>query len=224
MPRKFLATVIIPLLGVAKSAGVFISTIASDDDPFADMLLRPLPDGTFAINAINYNLIVCPQCTRHGIEVCDHMRSQMPRWLDPDKSKNLQRIFHEARAEMQGTVGATDMLPAFNPKTVKALFDAPRFKHNAQIPLFVIGVDPSGGGVLSNFTMVTIYQDVETDFLVVGWATPKLFCVSVSMSLCVSVSVSMSLYVCLCVCVRVKWFQPMYSFALCMTAVVATRL
>jgi hypothetical protein len=168
MPRTFISRVIIPLLGVASSAGVFISTIDNDDDPFADMLLTPQPDGTFIMNVINYNLLVCQFCMKHGRTECEHSLSQMPRWLDTTKGKQLQRLFPEAEYEFQGVSGKGNTMQAFNPEDIKIFFDGPKHKNTVEPPLYIIGIDPSAGGESSNWGIVTIYQDPLSDFLVVS--------------------------------------------------------
>ena len=92
----------------------------------------------------------------------------MPRWLNRSKQQQLLRLFKGARAEMDGLLAEDNREQAFDPDAITRVFTQPRHMARNAPEFVVIGIDPSGGGLVSNFCLVTLYQDANTSEIVVS--------------------------------------------------------
>jgi hypothetical protein len=169
MDREFLMKVVMPLLGLAMACGIFISTVLRPNDMFSRMLLTPMPDGTFVMNPINITLSVCQMCVSHGRDQCTHAVNNMPHWLDRVQQKRIMRLFSDVRSEMDGILsGGGEGEPAFTDSSIKRLFEQPRRQAQYEPAFVAVGIDPSGGSALSDFSIVSVYKDPVEDTVVVG--------------------------------------------------------
>ena len=184
MSKEFIESVVLPVVGVSKTAMICISTIQLEDAAglpnwYTTLIgLRNQRTGQPLFNVYQFTL-ACDDCIRAGtVGSCKHKASELPDWHDEVKQSVLKIVydaFNAGRRQEAELMGFTQSkaLNAFAPSHVHHTFNEkfnPRFElrncSENQWNIF-ISVDPSAGGDGSRATLVTALYN-KTDMHIVG--------------------------------------------------------
>lgn len=159
--QQLIAEVVVPLLTVQSSVLICISTLLEGNNHYSRLFEIEDASGNKMFETMQITL-VCDEClkTDHP-ERCTHKLAEMPRWLSSQKMDVVKAILAEDPAmllrESMG-VAADSSNKAFSSKEVDA-FAARRVDLDVeQTPIFLLAVDPAGGGT-SQFAVASLHQN-----------------------------------------------------------------
>lgn len=166
---QLISEVIVPLLSVATSSLLCISTLLEGHNHYSRMFDLTTASGKKVFETIQLSL-VCDECakTDHP-ERCTHKQHLLPRWLSSTKMETVRAMLSDDPAMLlRESMGycADSTTKAFSSSDVEhflARSVAPEIDQEAVI---VISCDPSGGGA-SAFAVCSLVQ-LPTGQLVVG--------------------------------------------------------
>lgn len=137
--------IIIPLLTVASTAWINISTVSPDKyNHFSDLLKNDF------IKQLQVTL-VCDACKRMGImNQCTHRMHDLPKWTSEYARSVVKRIYgdHHQEQHLRETMGVDDQVgpECFNSKRVDKIFLGPRTPlPNKYISHVFVAIDPCAG-------------------------------------------------------------------------------
>lgn len=152
IPQRIYAETIAPLLQVAGTAFVGISTPV-EDSSFSQLIDEHEndPDSIFSVTKIQ---LLCPACIAAKQLNCPHMRHLLPPWLrDSDRSEGVRTLMGPTgendglfARESLGVSGAFSLNRVFDPDAVDAILKSPATGSFGPSHRLWIAVDPAGGG------------------------------------------------------------------------------
>lgn len=162
MDEAVFKEVVIPLLGVSKTAVLAIST---PDDEFNHYtkLMELEVDGKKVFKVLKVGLS-CGRCLRRGL-TCIHRRSKLPSWKDQGRQHMIEAMYGGSESDrklmLRETHGVTVSEDVFMYKMyIQSLRDKKKYAFKDGKPNIVyIGIDPAAGGADSDYTIVSIVFD-----------------------------------------------------------------
>lgn len=154
--------VITPLLGVAGTAIVAISTPHTDSDNYYTTLMDlkdPDDPNSSLFKTIRIGL-ACEQCVAEGVAAsCPHKQDLIPPWKSADRQRKMRKIMesdeHLFLRENLGMLSNANVY-VFRGPSIQWLHDAPHYRLQSSPDILYCAVDPSGGGSQSDYAMVTV--------------------------------------------------------------------
>lgn len=154
--------VIIPLLGVAKTATLAIST-PDDEMNHYTQLMDLHVDGKRVFKILKVGLS-CGRCLRRAVK-CIHRKGKLPVWKDEDRQKLLEAMYGGSEADqrlmMRETHGMTQTEDFFLFRQwIPALKSRRPYTFKEKVKYVFMGIDPAGGGRQSDWAIYTgAYED-----------------------------------------------------------------
>jgi len=151
--------VIVPIHTVNDTALIAISTPDDEFNYFSKLLeLKRDDKGTPLFLTLQVRQ-VCDPC-REARKRCRHYEDLLPPWRSAKNQKVTEQIMKSnpdlyAR-EMLGVVRSNDTLFVFDPKLVDAFYQREPYRFSLTPGVVWVGIDPSGGGSLSNYAIVSM--------------------------------------------------------------------
>lgn len=154
--------VIVPLMGVDGTSVLAISTPSENDDNYYSELMEiknPKDPTKQLFKTIRIGL-ACQKCMLKGKGTeCTHKTEFVPPWKSQSSALKVREIMRSNRTlymrENQGML-AGDTLYYFKAPLVAAFAQLPKWDFDHQPDFLFVGVDPSGGGKQSDYSVATI--------------------------------------------------------------------
>ena len=154
--------VIVPLMGVSGTSVLAISTPSEDDDNYYSELMElknPKDPSQPLFKTIRIGL-ACQACMIKGKGTeCTHKTEFVPPWKSQDATNKVSEIMRSNRTlymrEHQGML-AGDTVYYFKAPLVQSFRELPLWDFDHHPEFLFVGVDPSGGGKQSDYSMATI--------------------------------------------------------------------
>ena len=161
--RNFFETVIVPLLGVANTALIGISTPSPDARNFFNTLMESentdtdnddvkpgeAPRKGF-FHTVTIMTNVCPACSAMDKKECMHAMLQQPSWKPAARLGKVKRLLKESSAtfnrEAMGILTEGTRFAFDRHHVDRLLHSMPFDLMQHQVPRLVVGVDPTGHG------------------------------------------------------------------------------
>ena len=179
MDKNVFFTVIVPLMGMKQMAVLGISTPDDEMNYYSMLLELEVDEGVPMFQVIRIENI-CQACKAKKNYMCSHLLAKRPKWQSADRQKMIQ-VFRESHVrflgrvslfvcdaqkimaadpdiyarEMGGLVLATGRRYLFERALVDAFEKRPRHIWDRAPDVLYVGIDPSGGGDLSHYAIVT---------------------------------------------------------------------
>jgi len=153
-----------PLMLVEKTAVMAISSPSDEFNYYSTLLELRRPDGTFLFEQVRLGL-ACVTCMDNGEAAsCTHMQHIIPHWLSVARTELAKVLYQADQAsyarEVQGRIASShcfifdkQLLRGFEKRTPF------KFRDNNRVRTIYVGVDPHGGGELSDFAIASICYD-----------------------------------------------------------------
>lgn len=161
MNRQVFMQVIVPLLGVNRTAVVGISTPDKEDNYYSILLEVKGEDGLPLFKSIKIGLS-CDDCIERGVAAqCPHKSNSLPPWKSQNRQDKIKRIMQAHMAtfirEALGRINSDTehVFASFLP----ALREAPRYTIKAKPRRIDIGIDPSGAGPSEYSIVSSIFEE-----------------------------------------------------------------
>jgi hypothetical protein len=173
VPAEYLKSVILPTL---INGGIFIAMTSekknSTEDFVTTMENAKRPDGTRIVKCLRMEM-VCLKCKRGGFreEICIHMDGYRPKFQKTARINDLSIIMGDDKddfiTEIQGIAVNSNERSAFKKDDVLELEDKDNFySGKEEFTDVFFGVDPSGGGAKSRYTMIAMAQTRSGEIVV----------------------------------------------------------
>lgn len=177
MHRKFFGTIITPVVGMARTCMIALSTIQGQDNYYSQLLnLRDEITGRPFFNIYKFNL-ACEACiATNKAKDCKHRLDELPEYLAPHKQLQIRQILKQIGLEQaleQETlnISSTANDSCFPSVLVEHLFTKDTFIKRAaklelaEIPYVWCCVDPNSAGS-SCVAVTSAFQDRGSDGMV----------------------------------------------------------
>lgn len=155
-------TVAVPLMGVTGTVTLAISTPGDDEDNYYSGFME-LPseedpnEKMFKIVRIG---LACEKCMLKGeASSCTHKAHLLPPWKSSSRQKKIAIIQKQFKSTFEReTLGlmATSQDTIFSEKIIRRFNEAPTFMWTVSTPFIFVGIDPSGGGSKSNYSIASV--------------------------------------------------------------------
>lgn len=180
----YIKSVILPLLTVAKTAFVGISTVNGEENHFFKFLSMQNPDDPSNPIEVFQFYSACFKCRHSGKEgSCKHMINEQPEWITTSRKKDVGDMYAAlggedmAKQEIMGIVKQENQ-NAFEEKYISRMFDEKHLvdeKMFSEKPAMIYSViDPTGGGG-SDLAIVTYVYDAGR-MIIIGLESIKGTC------------------------------------------------
>lgn len=150
--------VIVPLLGVNHTAILGISTPSDETNYYSELIgtLDENGDPLFKVLAVG---LICQACKDDMNPNCTHRIYRMPAWKSVERQEKVMSLLKDqsetAMREAQGVIVSSKKF-VFNKVWVDRLKRAPFCALPPVVNVVYIGVDPSGGGTASDYTIASV--------------------------------------------------------------------
>jgi len=145
-----------------------ISTYGEPTNFFTKLLNYRAPDGSRMFRQIEYTTI-CKKCLAKGVkEVCKHRRGELPHWHDAGEYAQIFEMLKDdpdiAMKELGGISVDSSVRPFFNAKRIQEIQSGVNAEtgrpytydlRNAHQDTVFITVDPAGGGIYSEYALLS---------------------------------------------------------------------
>jgi hypothetical protein len=150
--------VLVPLMGVNNMAVLGISTPDDEFNYYSELLELKYDNGAPLFMTIQIQQS-CQRCIEKGIAAsCEHMRDQLPPWKSAERQDKMAAIMGKTDLFVRENLGVivSDKRFQFDKKWIDLFEKRPlhRFRHEPGV--IYVGIDPSGGGDLSHYSIVSI--------------------------------------------------------------------
>ncbi len=152
--------VVVPLMSVNNTAVIAISS-PDDEFNYFSKLMNLKRD---AKNNIPLFLVIqitqaCEACQKAG-KRCPHNEALLPPWRSAKRQELTEQIMKSNpmlfEREMLGLMKSSDSLFVFDPVLVDAFHHRPCYRFSLFPKLVWVAIDPSGGGSLSNYAILSM--------------------------------------------------------------------
>lgn len=172
MTRKFFMSVVAPMMGVAGTVMIGISSPQEGDDHYSLFMDLKWPNGEPLFHVIHLGL-ACQPCMDAGKgSVCPHKRSEQPAWK-PNRLSEMLRILMGDKdqdtfeREQLGMATASSQ-SIYRREWVKRFMERPLHEFKRPPRYAFVTLDPSGGGAKSAYAMQGLAYDEEMGRTVVS--------------------------------------------------------
>jgi hypothetical protein len=157
-PAMFFGT-IVPLMGMDNTVVIGISSPDDEFNYFSKLLELKRPDQKTPLFLTIQITQACEACQKER-KLCRHNEALLPPWRTAERQAMIAQIMKADpllfEREMLGLVRSSDSMFVFDPKLIDEFNLAPRH-HFSQPPSIVwVAIDPSGGGALSNYAILSM--------------------------------------------------------------------
>jgi len=153
IPANIFKNAVVPLIGVANTAVLGIST-PQDELNYYNQLMET---GLFYCIKIGLS---CDECLSKGIK-CPHRRERLPFWKPEDKQELIEKFYgsgtsnlKKLQRELYGQVASSKIYTLQH--LSNRLAKLPRMKIENPVEVIHIGIDPGTGGEGSDYAMVSM--------------------------------------------------------------------
>lgn len=152
MPPPVFYEVVVPLMGVKRTACIMISTPVDMFNFFSKMLEMKDDRGQHLFYVVHLAL-QCDRCKKARINDCQHVKDRIPSWKSGERQKLVARLYQDndtlMAREACGIVTG-DLAGTYCEEDLKAFLAEPLFKPDVfdrRPPTMLITTcDPNGGG------------------------------------------------------------------------------
>lgn len=169
MKSEVFATIVVPLLGMEKTAVLAIST-PDDEYNYYTKLMDTEVNGAPLFKTIRIGL-ACDSCTSSGI-ACTHKVFKLPSWKPVARQEKIDAIM-KTMPEINARENAGQTLTSqkvCEKKWIKALQDRKLWTFQNPVSVIHIGIDPSGGGSASDYALNSMAYD-NAQYVILGAET-----------------------------------------------------
>lgn len=156
IPLSFVLSVMLPLLTVARTSFVGISTVKGEDNHFFKFLCMYDPDDRHSPINVYQFYAACSECRKSGNAIsCKHLLADQPKWVTVDRKTSVQKMYANVGGddmcdqELSGVV-KQQFKNAFDPILIDRLFEERNVIFDSYFfvkPTMIYSViDPTGGG------------------------------------------------------------------------------
>jgi len=149
--------VIVPLLTVEHTAMLAITSPGDEQNYISVIQDLKDPDG----GELFYNIkigMMCEKCLKEGKEKCGHELKRLPNWKSESRHDIVRAVYGQnqeaMKREAEGLI-VSNRVYLFGKKDVDALESREAYHFEYDVQLIEIGIDPSGGGANSDYTIVS---------------------------------------------------------------------
>ena len=148
--------VIVPLLTVEHTAMLAITSPGDEQNYISVIQDLKNADGEDLFYNIKIGLM-CQDCLAQGKDVCKHRRA-LPDWKSEERQDLVRAVFGQnknaMKREAEGMV-VSDRVYLFGKKDMNEFEKRELYNFEYDVQLIEIGIDPSGGGTQSDYTIVS---------------------------------------------------------------------
>ena len=176
IPEQLFFQVVVPLLELDRTCMIGISTIFGGDENFLNKYLK-LKDttGNPIFKSFQF-FLACQACMDAGkAAMCTHKMNELPSWQSQRKHERIRAMMADQQELLlQETVGigGTGSEKAFTANSVRSLIARPRFKDEITPKYVYLSVDPSGGGIDSDFAVCSMMYERGLCIILGGESVP----------------------------------------------------
>lgn len=174
VPKKPFAEVVLPIMVKKGSIMIGISTYGEPTNFFTKLLNYRAPDGSRMFRQIEYTTI-CKKCLAKGVkEVCKHRRGELPHWHDAGEYAQIFEMLKDdpdiAMKELGGVSVDSSVRPFFNAQRIQEIQSGVNTESgrsytidlkNAHQDTVFITVDPAGGGIYSEYAILSAVYTMD---------------------------------------------------------------
>ena len=149
--------VIVPLLTVEHTAMLAITSPGDEQNYISVIQDLQNADG----EPLFYNIkigMMCEKCLKEGKEKCKHELKRLPNWKSESRHDIVRAVYGQnqeaMKREAEGLI-VSNRVYLFGKKDVDALAEREAYQFEYDVQLIEIGIDPSGGGANSDYTIVS---------------------------------------------------------------------
>ncbi|MHA1683807.1 MAG: hypothetical protein ACTSUE_22905 [Promethearchaeota archaeon] len=182
MDEDVFYSVVLPLLLMAETALLCISTMSGDDDNFySELLDMGGEEGEEQLIEQHRFYLACESCLKQGVGgTCKHKQDRVPAWQSSEKHNLVQKLYgHRAALHKQEAMGVRDSNDGqcFRKDHITRLYANPRYEFVDHYPIrkIYVTIDPNAGTEDSrdksgsDFAMVSgFYLDYNETFVILG--------------------------------------------------------
>jgi hypothetical protein len=160
MNEEMFAKIIVPLLGVDKTAMLAISTPDDETNYYTVLMEVKGPNDKPLFKIIKIGM-ACESCEASGIP-CSHKIYRLPFWKPIARQEKLDAIYKDrpelfAREILGQVVSSKEYILDGN--MIRSLRERPLYKFNNPTFVVHIGIDPSGGASASDYAISSVVYD-----------------------------------------------------------------
>ncbi len=152
--------VVTPLIGVDNTAVLAISTPDDEFNYYSELLELNDENGNPLFHCIKVGL-QCQACIEAN-KVCIHLLRKLPPWKSEGRAARVDAIMsankEQNMRENRGVVISSRRY-AFQSEWIKAFRERPRHPFTAPVKVLHMAIDPSGGGSMSDYAIVTCARE-----------------------------------------------------------------
>jgi len=149
--------VIVPLLTVEHTAMLAITSPGDEQNYISVIQDLKNADG----DPLFYNIkigMMCEKCLQAGKEKCPHSLKWLPNWKSESRHDLVRAVFGQnqeaMKREAEGMI-VSNRVYLFGKKDMDAFEAREGYQFQFDVQLIEIGIDPSGGGAQSDYTIVS---------------------------------------------------------------------
>ena len=155
---KVFKTVVVPLMGVNKTAVIAISTPDDELNYYSSLMELKDEFGNSFFKTIRVGLS-CDVCMAAGI-VCMHKLRRLPPWKSAARQRRIQKILEQdeilMKRETQGIIISTNCTYCFEAPIVNEFVAREPYQFKFPLPVIYTAIDPGGGGVTSDYAIMSM--------------------------------------------------------------------
>jgi len=149
--------VIVPLLTVEHTVMLAITSPGDEQNYISVIQDLKNADG----DPLFYNIkigMMCEKCLQAGKEKCPHSLKRLPNWKSESRHDLVRAVFGQnqeaMKREAEGMI-VSNRVYLFGKKDMDAFEAREGYQFQFDVQLIEIGIDPSGGGAQSDYTIVS---------------------------------------------------------------------
>ena len=149
--------VVVPLMTV-EHTGMIAITSPGDEQNYVSVILElKKPDGRPLFKIIRIGMM-CNMCLNAGMEKCGHELKRMPAWKSENRHDLVRSVLGKnkeaMKREAEGLI-VSNRVYLFGKRDMIAWSERVPYLFHYDVQIIEIGIDPSGGGSMSDYSIVS---------------------------------------------------------------------
>jgi hypothetical protein len=148
--------VVVPLMSVEHTALLAITSPGDDQNYVSIIQDLKNADGQPLMRNVRVGM-ACDQCIKSGVE-CKHKYQKLPAWKSEDRHELMTAVYKQNDNARKREIDAQVLQNherVFSRNDINHLAEAAPYQLKYEVQVIEVGIDPSGGGPGSEYTIVS---------------------------------------------------------------------